>query len=178
MQKGSTIALWCFWNISRRWCRHVNFYGRLIRWHNDENKCYPLVFESCVSFSIPGKDIAIFLNKLLTLCPAFADVSMNIMFSWVAWAVASSSVTCLREYKFGKTEGWRRTRYVPFVGKVCLVSYQHNNDIVSSLWTHIVYPLWGRHKRLSIWISNSCVSEPANKGPESNWTHWWYQIQQ
>lgn len=33
------------------------------------------------SFSIPTRDIAIFLNKLFTLWPAFADVSMNIMFS-------------------------------------------------------------------------------------------------
>ena len=47
------------------------------------------------SFSIPGKDMAIFLNRLLTLWPAFAEVSMNMMFSCVDFAVASSSVTCL-----------------------------------------------------------------------------------
>ena len=45
---------------------------------------------------MPGSDMAIFLNKLFTLCPAFADVSMNIMFSSLAFAVASSSVTWLR----------------------------------------------------------------------------------
>jgi hypothetical protein len=43
-----------------------------------------LVFASCVSFSIPGRDIAIFLKRLLTLCPAFADVSINMIFSCVA----------------------------------------------------------------------------------------------
>lgn len=47
------------------------------------------------SFSIPGNDIAIFLNRLLTLCPALAEVSMNMMFSCCDFAVASSSVTCL-----------------------------------------------------------------------------------
>ena len=41
--------------------------------------------------------MAIFLNKLLTLWPAFADVSMNMMFICVDLAVASSSVTCLKE---------------------------------------------------------------------------------
>lgn len=47
------------------------------------------------SFSIPGRDMAILLNRLLTLCPAFADVSMNIIFNCVDLAVASSNVTCL-----------------------------------------------------------------------------------
>lgn len=59
-----------------------------------------LVFASVwPSFSIPGNDMAIFLNRLLTLCPAFADVSMNIMFSCVDLAVASSSVTCLSNHR-------------------------------------------------------------------------------
>ncbi len=49
-----------------------------------------------VSFSMPGRDMAIFLNKPFTLCPAFADVSMNIILRPWAFAVASSSVTCLR----------------------------------------------------------------------------------
>ena len=48
-----------------------------------------------LSFSMPTSDIAIFLNKLLTLWPAFADVSMNIMFNSVALELASSKVTCL-----------------------------------------------------------------------------------
>ena len=56
-----------------------------------------LVFSAWLSFSIPGSDMAIFLNKLLTLWPAFADVSMNMMFICVDLAVASSSVTCLKE---------------------------------------------------------------------------------
>lgn len=50
---------------------------------------------ACPSFSIPGNDIAIFLNRLFTLCPALADVSMNMMLSCVDLAVASSNVTCL-----------------------------------------------------------------------------------
>ena len=48
------------------------------------------------SFSIPGSDMAIFLNRLFTLCPALADVSMNMILRPWAFAVASSSVTCLR----------------------------------------------------------------------------------
>ena len=55
------------------------------------------MFSAWLSFSIPGSDMAIFLNKLLTLWPAFADVSMNMMFICVDLAVASSSVTCLKE---------------------------------------------------------------------------------
>ena len=39
---------------------------------------YALVFASCPSLlSIPGSDMAIFLKRLLTLWPAFAEVSMN-----------------------------------------------------------------------------------------------------
>ena len=57
---------------------------------------YKLVFASpWFSFSMPGSDIAIFLNKLLTLWPALADVSMNMIPICVAFAVASSNVTCL-----------------------------------------------------------------------------------
>lgn len=44
---------------------------------------------------MPGSDIAIFLNKLLTLWPALADVSMNMIPICVDFAVASSNVTCL-----------------------------------------------------------------------------------
>lgn len=62
------------------------------------------------SFSIPGNDMAIFLKRLLTLCPALAEVSMNMMFSCCDFAVASSSVTWLvsiiidpNGYKQGKS---------------------------------------------------------------------------
>lgn len=82
-----------FESLSRRFLKK--------QWHvsqrkNNTEQSFLLVLGSpWVSFSIPGRDMAIFLNKLLTLCPAFAEVSMNIMFSWVAFVVASSSVTCL-----------------------------------------------------------------------------------
>lgn len=48
---------------------------------------------TCPSFSIPGRDLAIFLNSDLTLWPAFAEVSINMMFNCVALVVASSMVT-------------------------------------------------------------------------------------
>ena len=57
------------------------------------------------SFSIPGSDMAIFLNRDLTLWPAFAEVSINIIDSSVARAVASSSVTWLRKVRCGSE--WR-----------------------------------------------------------------------
>jgi len=46
------------------------------------------------SLSIPGRDMAIFLKSPLTLWPAFADVSINMIFSSADFAVASSCVTC------------------------------------------------------------------------------------
>jgi hypothetical protein len=59
---------------------------------------HALAFWSAVAgVSIPGRLSAIFLNRLLTLCPALADVSMNRIPSSPAFAVASSSVTCLRD---------------------------------------------------------------------------------
>ena len=83
------------------------------------------------SLSIPGKDIAIFLNKLFTLCPAFADVSMNIMFNCCAFAVASSSVTCLAWRK--PSGATRMLGHIPLVGKVGLVAHKDDNHVVPSL---------------------------------------------
>ena len=60
------------------------------------NKNLLVLASDWLSFSIPGSDMAIFLNRLLTLWPAFADVSMNMIFICVDLAVASSSVTCLK----------------------------------------------------------------------------------
>lgn len=57
------------------------------------------------SFSIPTRDMAIFLNKLFTLWPALADVSINMMFSWFALVLASSSVTCLERLSVSTYDG-------------------------------------------------------------------------
>ena len=65
---------------------------------------------------MPGNDMAIFLNRLLTLWPAFAEVSMNMMFICVDLAVASSSVTCLTAWGCSAGEDDRYTESdVPFV---------------------------------------------------------------
>lgn len=51
--------------------------------------------------SPPGRAIAIFLNRLLTLCPALADVSIESTLSSLAFLSSSSGVTCL-ETRRGK----------------------------------------------------------------------------
>jgi hypothetical protein len=76
--------------------------------------------------------MAIFLNKLLTLCPAFAEVSMNMIPSSWAFAVASSSVTCLR-HLYILSSGDVFNEYVPLVRQVGLVPDKYDHDIVSSL---------------------------------------------
>lgn len=58
-----------------------------------------------VSFSIPTNSIAIFLKRDLTLCPAFAEVSMNMMSSCAAFALASSRVTCLVDQPINMEDG-------------------------------------------------------------------------
>ena len=85
------------------------------------------------SFSIPTNDMAIFLNRLLTLCPAFADVSMNMMFSSVARAFASSRVTCLctRYMSMSYTDGMYGN--VPFVGEIGFVTDKDYNYVVPPL---------------------------------------------
>lgn len=88
------------------------------------------------SFSIPGKDIAIFLNKDFTLCPALAEVSINIMLSSVAFAVASSSVTCLRNEAVHssnqyKTEG-ERQKDSPLIRQVGLIPHQYDYYLIAS----------------------------------------------
>ena len=47
------------------------------------------------ALSLPGKALASFLNNALTLNPAFALLSMNIMPSFVARSSPSSTDTCL-----------------------------------------------------------------------------------
>ena len=89
---------------------------------------------------MPGSDMAIFLNKLFTLCPAFADVSMNKMLRLWAFAVASSSVTCLRHVSIQTLLEVSLKAYAPLVRKVGLVPDKYDHDIVSSLRPHIVYP--------------------------------------
>ena len=77
--------------------RRTKARGHAARWQGS-GRGHSLAFwvsAASPSFSMPTSDIAIFLNRLLTLCPAFADVSMNMMLSSVAFAFASSSVTCL-----------------------------------------------------------------------------------
>jgi hypothetical protein len=101
--------------------------------------CRALLFASALvdSFSIPGSDIAIFLKSDLTLWPAFADVSMNMMFSCCAFAVASSSVTCLEHRRDRRTPistvmgggGY----YAPFVRKIGLVADEDDHNVVPSL---------------------------------------------
>jgi hypothetical protein len=81
---------------------------------------------------MPGSDMAIFLNKLFTLCPAFADVSMNMMLRSWAFAVASSSVTCLRHLSI-LSSGDVFNVYSPLVRQVGLVPDKNDHDIVSSL---------------------------------------------
>lgn len=53
------------------------------------------VLAASASLSIPGSACAIFLKSTLTLCPALADVSMNITLNSCAFCSASSVVTCL-----------------------------------------------------------------------------------
>src|SRR6267142_683028 len=104
-------------------------------------RIYALVFWVSAfwpSFSMPGSDMAIFLNRLFTLCPAFADVSMNKMLRPWAFAVASSSVTCLRHVSFMYSVGHARE---PLVRKIRLVPDEHDHNIASSLRPHVVYPL-------------------------------------
>jgi hypothetical protein len=101
---------------------------------------------------MPGSDMAIFLNKLFTLCPAFADVSMNKMLRAWAFAVASSSVTCLRHVSI-HAPSWGRhalEAYEPLVRKVRLVPDKYNHDIASSLRPHVIYPFRCGEKRLTV----------------------------
>lgn len=93
------------------------------------------------SFSIPGKLIAIFLNRVLTLCPALAEVSMNIMLSWVDFWVASSSVTCLRPRSV--RQDMQRGVHTPFVGEIGFVTDKDNNNVRPSLGSHVVNPFTG-----------------------------------
>jgi hypothetical protein len=83
---------------------------------------------------MPGNDMAIFLKRLLTLCPAFAEVSMNMMFNFVALAVASSSVTCLPDeeqitchwaVKCGKKRKEERgkSKRIPFIREIRLIPH-------------------------------------------------------
>lgn len=94
--------------------------------------------------SIPGKLSAIFLNRLFTLCPAFADVSMNIMFICVAFCVASSRVTCLRrtcDQDF--SDNWK-----PAKGTVC-----HSSQPCFPLaqLSHRLLVLSEHHRSISSW---------------------------
>jgi hypothetical protein len=98
---------------------------------------------------MPGSDMAIFLNKLFTLCPAFADVSMNMILRSWAFEVASSSVTCLR-YLSIHSLGCSFEEYAPLVRQVGLVPDKYDHDVVSSLRPHVVYPFRRGKERLSI----------------------------
>jgi hypothetical protein len=93
--------------------------------------------------------MAIFLNKLFTLCPAFADVSMNIMLSSWAFAVASSSVTCLLHLSTDSV-GCSFEEYAPLVRQVGLVPDKYNHDVVPSFRPHVVYPFRRGKKGLTI----------------------------
>ena len=88
--------------------RRTKARGHAARWQGS-GRGHSLAFwvsAASPSFSMPTSDIAIFLNRLLTLCPAFADVSMNMMLSSVAFAFASSSVTCLRRHATCEKSVW------------------------------------------------------------------------
>ena len=98
---------------------------------------------------MPGSDMAIFLNRLFTLCPAFAEVSMNMIPSSWAFAVASSSVTCLRHLSM-LTPRDVFDEYAPLVRQVSFVPDKYDHDIVSSLRPHVVYPFRRGKKRLTV----------------------------
>ena len=94
--------------------------------------------------------MAIFLNKLFTLCPAFADVSINIILRSWAFAVASSSVTCLRHLSEHSLK-CSLEEYAPFVRQIGLVPDKHDHDVVSSLRPHVLYPFRRGKKRLTVY---------------------------
>ena len=95
--KVSASAVGSFWDVARLLRCNIDFYVDGVRLCKYEKiRIDALVLASAwPSLSIPGSAIAIFLNRLLTLCPAFADVSMNMIPSSVDFVVASSKVTCL-----------------------------------------------------------------------------------
>jgi hypothetical protein len=82
----------------------------------------------------PGKAIAIFLNSVLTLCPAFADVSMDMTPSSLARLSRSSGVTCLHISRD------QARRDVPLVIQVRLVPDQHDDHVLSALVPDVIHP--------------------------------------
>lgn len=97
---GKLALAWATFFCVLLWCgRDVDGCGEDERMNDWIQRCHSLLLpvapSSGVSLSIPGSAWAIFLKSVLTLCPAFADVSMNITLnSWARFS-ASSVVTCL-----------------------------------------------------------------------------------
>lgn len=109
--------------------------------------------------------MAIFLNSVLTLWPALAEVSIDITPCSFARLSRSSGVTWL-----SKTGEWlslvNHWHDTPLVIQICLVPHKHNNNVLPSLISHIIDPLWSILERRSVCCINMSKNTGCHRLPE------------
>jgi hypothetical protein len=101
MRRSASAAL-SFRRILCRFDRHIDHCGEHSQARCSGKKVnvvnglwLPPRDAASASLSMPGSAWAILRKRAFTLCPAFADVSINMMFKSFARFSPSSGVTCL-----------------------------------------------------------------------------------